>query len=54
MGKDYATLRLPKELLELVDKKLIGRLGFTSRAEVAKEAIRRILLIYPREKEDNP
>gem|GEM_PF-5847688 len=53
MGNDYVTLRLPKELMDLVDKKLIGRIGFTSRAEVAKEAIRRILLIYPRE-EDNP
>jgi Arc/MetJ-type ribon-helix-helix transcriptional regulator len=36
---NYATVRLPKEFALKIDK-LIGKQGFTSRAEIVKEAVR--------------
>jgi len=43
MGEqNYCTIRLPKSLIDEVDE-LVGKHGFTSRAEIVKEAIRRFL-----------
>ena len=42
----YRTIRLPKELLDRVEQKLVGRFGFTSIADVAKSGIRRALWTY--------
>lgn len=44
--KEYRTIRLPKELLDKVEKKLVGRFGFTSIADVAKDGMRRSLWTY--------
>jgi len=41
----YAAVKIPEGLAEEVDQ-LIGRHGFTSRAEIVKEALRRLLLQY--------
>lgn len=43
--KDYTTVRIPKELADEVDK-LVGTMGFRTRAEVVKEALRALLLKY--------
>ena len=41
MGEDYVTLKIPRELAELIDKLIEeSRLGYRSRAEFTKEAIR--------------
>lgn len=45
MSNGYVTLKIPKSLANKMDK-LVGRLGFASRAEVAKESIRKLLLEY--------
>ena len=45
MGDDYIPIKLPKDLVELIDK-LVGKYGFRSRAEVVKEAVRLILREY--------
>ena len=45
MPEKYACVRIPESLAEEVDR-LIGKHGFTSRAEIAKEALRRVLLLY--------
>ena len=37
--REYATVKIPADLIELVDK-AVGRLGYRSRAELVKEAIR--------------
>jgi len=42
---DYSTIRIPKELSAEMDN-LIGKLGFRSKAEIVKEAIRRLLNHY--------
>jgi len=44
-GSDHVTIKLPKELVEEMDR-LIGALGFRSRGEIAKEAIRQLLSHY--------
>jgi Arc/MetJ-type ribon-helix-helix transcriptional regulator len=44
-GSDHITIKLPKELVAEMDK-LIGALGFRSRGEIAKEAIRQLLSHY--------
>jgi Arc/MetJ-type ribon-helix-helix transcriptional regulator len=41
----HATIRVPKDLAIEVDK-MIGKHGFRSRAEIAKEAIRHLLSEY--------
>lgn len=47
MSNEYVTIRLPKELMDEIDNLMRnGKLGFKSRAEVAKEAIRRLLQEY--------
>jgi len=42
---DYATVRIPRELASEVDN-LIGKMGFRTKAEVVKEAIRNLLNHY--------
>ncbi|MEM3788307.1 MAG: ribbon-helix-helix domain-containing protein [Candidatus Bathyarchaeia archaeon] len=44
-GSDHITIKLPKELVEEMDR-LIGVKGFRSRGEIAKEAIRQLLSQY--------
>jgi len=44
----YSTVRIPKEFAKEMDK-LIGTRGFTSRAEITKEAVRKLLNEYKRE-----
>ena len=39
---DYVVIKIPKSLADKMDT-LVGKFGFTSRAEIAKEAIRRLL-----------
>jgi len=47
---EYTTVRLPKELIEEIDKILKhGVMGYKSRAEFIKEAIREKLRTIPRE-----
>jgi len=43
---DYVQIKLPRELAEEIDR-LVGRLGFRSRSEVVKEAVRRFLFPTP-------
>jgi len=43
--KKHVTVKIPIDLIEEVDK-LIGKHGFRSRGEIAKEAIRRIIKDY--------
>ena len=45
MPGKYTGVKIPRNLAEEVDR-LIGKHGFTSRAEIVKEALRRILLTY--------
>jgi len=42
---DHVTVKIPKELIDEMDK-FIGSLGFRSRGEIAKEAIRQLLNHY--------
>jgi Arc/MetJ-type ribon-helix-helix transcriptional regulator len=42
---DYTTIRIPKELSGEMEK-LIGKKGFRSKAEIVKEALRRLLEHY--------
>ena len=42
---DYVGVKIPRNLAEEVDR-LIGKHGFTTRAEIVKEALRRLLLLY--------
>jgi len=44
-GSDHITIKLPKELVAEMDR-LIGTMGFRSRGEIAKEAIRQLLSQY--------
>ena len=44
-SEDYATLKIPKELADEIDK-IVGLMGFRSRAEFVKEAIRKLLMEY--------
>jgi Arc/MetJ-type ribon-helix-helix transcriptional regulator len=41
-GDEYATVRVPKDLMEET-KKLVGTRGFRSKAEVVKQALREYL-----------
>ena len=45
MGNEYVTLKIPKNLVNQIDE-VIGKHGFTSRAEFVKEAIRKLLYQY--------
>lgn len=42
MATEWVTLKLPKDLVDEIDK-LVGKRGFTSRTDVATEAIRDFL-----------
>lgn len=42
---DYVVIKIPKDLAIPVDG-LIGKFGFRTRAEIAKEALRALLLRY--------
>jgi len=39
---EYVVIKIPKSLVDEMDA-LVGKFGFTSRAEITKEAIRRLL-----------
>jgi len=43
--RKYVLIKIPKSLADAIDK-LVGQYGFTSRAEVVKEATRKILQQY--------
>jgi len=49
---DYAVYKIPKELDEEVSR-IVGKFGYRSKTEFAKDAIRRLLLEYglPRKSE---
>ena len=40
MPEKYSTISIPESLIEILDKIIDARIGYTSRAEVVKEAIR--------------
>lgn len=42
----YVTLKIPEELAGAIDN-ILGKMGFRTRAEFAKEAIRHLLQQYP-------
>jgi len=42
VATEWVTLKLPKNLVDEIDK-LVGKKGFTSRTDVASEAIRNFL-----------
>jgi metal-responsive CopG/Arc/MetJ family transcriptional regulator len=48
MATEWVTLKLPKELVNEIDK-LVGKLGYTSRTDVASEAIRNFLGTFKEE-----
>jgi len=43
---DYGFVKLPKDLIEEVDR-FVGKHGYRSRAEIIKDAVRRLLTSYP-------
>lgn len=45
MGCKYVTIKLPKNLVDEIDK-FVGTYGFVSRTEVVKEALRRLFQQY--------
>ena len=47
--EEYSTVRIPKELADQADR-LIGKHGYTSRAEIVKDALRDLFQKYPEEK----
>ena len=40
MGKKYTTIQLPDDMIELIDELLKSGIGFKSRAELVKAAVR--------------
>jgi len=50
MGGKYVTIKLPKSIIDEIDK-FVGRYGFVSRTEVVKEALRRLFQQYQAVKE---
>jgi hypothetical protein len=48
MVATYRIVKIPITLADEVDK-LVGKHGFTSRAEVVKEATRALILQYPKD-----
>jgi metal-responsive CopG/Arc/MetJ family transcriptional regulator len=47
MAPPYVTIKLPKELMDVIDEIVEKKeLGFVSRAEFVKEAVRRLYLEY--------
>lgn len=45
-GIDVKSVKIPRELLDEVDARLLGKFGFRTRSEIVNEAIRAILLKY--------
>lgn len=45
MGNKYVTVKLPRNLVDEIDK-FVGNYGFVSRTEVVKEALRRLFQQY--------
>jgi metal-responsive CopG/Arc/MetJ family transcriptional regulator len=48
MATEWVTLKLPKDIVNEIDK-IVGKQGFTSRTDVACEAIRDFLKIHKKE-----
>jgi metal-responsive CopG/Arc/MetJ family transcriptional regulator len=48
MTTEWVTLKLPRSLVNEIDK-IVGKRGFTSRTDVASEAIRDFLESYRKE-----
>jgi Arc/MetJ-type ribon-helix-helix transcriptional regulator len=48
MSETHVTVKIPKDLIEEMDK-LIGKHGFRSRGEIAKEALRQLISFYEKE-----
>jgi len=51
IDSEYIPVKLPKDLIDDMDK-LVGKHGFKSRAEIAKEAIRRLLSEFKTEEKE--
>jgi metal-responsive CopG/Arc/MetJ family transcriptional regulator len=51
MGNKYVTIKLPRNLVDEIDK-FVGKHGFVSRTEVVKEALRRLFQQYHTVKEE--
>jgi len=45
MTQDYVTVKIPVDLADRVDD-VLKRLGYSSRAEFTKDAVRRLLVEY--------
>jgi len=45
MGNKYVTIKLPRNIVDEIDK-FVGTYGFVSRTEVVKEALRRLFQQY--------
>ena len=45
MSETHVTVKIPKDLIEEMDK-LVGKHGFRSRGEIAKEAVRQLISSY--------
>ena len=45
MGNKYVTIKLPRNIVDEIDK-FVGKYGFVSRTEVVKEALRRLFQQY--------
>jgi metal-responsive CopG/Arc/MetJ family transcriptional regulator len=48
MSSTHVTIKIPKELVDEMDR-LLGKHGFRSRGEIAKEALRQFLAKYENE-----
>ena len=44
-GEDYRIIKLPIELAELIDD-VLGKMGYKSRTEFVKDAVRHLLQAY--------
>ena len=42
---DYRIIKLPKDLADLVDE-MLGKMGYKTRTEFVKDAVRRLLAAY--------
>jgi hypothetical protein len=42
-SNQYVNVRLPAELIRIIDEKIVGKFGYRSRAEFIKEAVRKEL-----------
>lgn len=49
-GESHVTVKIPRDLTDEMDK-LIGKHGFRSRGEIAKEAVRRLIEHYTKAEE---